>query len=214
MLSCPLFAGIKLLVHEKYTMENKNFFIAALGASAGGHQALKEFFEHLPEPNGVAFVVVTHLLRGHFSILDQILSRYTDMPVQRMTGFDEIRPNQVYVMPENVKAYIKNGNLILEPREKDEIRNNTIDLFFHSLGEDQQENAIAIIFAGMGSDGLKGVQTIHDCGGTVLVQDPKSTPFKSMPDSIIREDNPDIVMTPAGLAANLLKIISLKKAVR
>lgn len=194
-------------------MKGDNFYIAGIGASAGGHQALREFFQHLPEVTGVAFVVITHLLRGHVSILDQIVSKYTNMKVHRMEGTDTLRPDRVYVMPENVIAEIANGTLVLRPRPADQIVNKSIDIFFHSLAEECREKAIAIIFAGMGSDGLKGARSIHKHGGTVLVQDPTSTPFKSMPDSIINHDNPDVILPPAEMASRLLSVLVEKKAV-
>lgn len=194
-------------------MEKKDFYVVGLAASAGGHEALKEFFLNLPEQPGMAFVVVTHLLRTHYSILDRIISRYTRMTVRRMKGVDIIRPNHVYVMPENVKVHVRDGSLILTPREDGEILNKTIDLFFHSLGEEQQEKAVAIIFSGMGSDGLQGAQTIHENGGMVLVQDPRSTQFRGMPEALISRDSPDAVLPPDELAQVLLSILSAKAPV-
>ena len=194
-------------------MESREFFVVGLGASAGGQQSLREFFQHLPEQPGAAFVVVTHLLRDHFSILDQLISKSTRMNVIRLTGIDEIQPNHVYVMPENVKVQVQQGYLVLQPRLKDEILNKTIDHFFHSLGRDQREKAVAIVFSGMGSDGLEGVQTIHKNGGMVLVQDPRSTDFKGMPESITSRDSPDVVLPPAQLAAGLMSRIHEKQSV-
>ena len=193
-------------------MQNSNdFYVVGIGASAGGHDALKDFFSHMPPDTGMAFVVVTHLLRTHKSILPRILSRFTAMPVLRMKGVDMLKPNTVFVLPENASADVKNGMLLLKPRKDDEIINKTIDEFFHALAEDQQEKAIAIVFSGMGTDGADGVQTIHAHGGIVLVQEPGSTAFKSMPDAAIRSDHPDEILPPAQLAENLLKIISEKR---
>jgi two-component system, chemotaxis family, protein-glutamate methylesterase/glutaminase len=194
-------------------MKRNGFYIVGLGASAGGHQSLSEFFQHLPEEPGAAFVVVTHLLRDHFSILDRIISKHTRMTVVRMNGADIIRPNHVYVMPENVKVHVKNGTLFLTPREADEVLNKAIDLFFQSLGKDQRDKAIGIVFSGMGSDGFEGVQTIHQHGGMVLVQDPRSTDFKGMPETIINRDNPDVVLPPADLASELISLIHEKQSV-
>src|SRR5688500_15633790 len=149
---------------------DRSFYIAGIGASAGGHQALKDFFANIPSKPGISFCVITHLLRGHHSVLDQILSRYTTLPVQRMKGSDLILPNRVYVMPEGVKAYIKNGCVHIQEREPDEIVNRTVDEFLTSLALDQKEKAIGIIFSGMGEDGGNGVKMIHDFGGIVLVQ--------------------------------------------
>ena len=181
-------------------MGMNDFYVVGLGASAGGHEALKEFFLNLPEQPGAAFVVVTHLLRTHSSILDRMILKYTKMTVVRLTGVDIIRPNHVYVMPENVKLEMKNGRLILQPRPVDEVLNRTIDHFFESLGKDQREKSMAIVFSGMGTDGFEGVQAIHKYGGTVLVQDPRSTHFRGMPETVIHQDSPDVILPPAKLA--------------
>jgi chemotaxis response regulator CheB len=192
-------------------MQKGSFYIAGLGASAGGQAALEEFFEQMPPDTGVAFVVVTHLLRGHRSILDKILQRSSALPVQRMKGYDIVQPDRVYVLPEDAKVYIKNGCLILKPRGEEENGNKTIDLFFHSLAEDQREKAIGIVFSGMGTDGSKGVQTIHEFGGKVFVQEPHSTLFSSMPDAAIRRDSPDKILKPACLADYLVEAVKADK---
>jgi chemotaxis response regulator CheB len=191
-------------------MNKKNFYIAGLGASAGGQEALREFFQNFQYSKEISFVVVTHLLRDHESILDKILSRYSKMEVRRIQNSEVVEPGVIYVMPENAKVYLKNGTLILKPRESDEIINRTIDTFFNSLAEDQREKSIGIVFSGMGSDGAEGVKTIHEHGGIVLVQEPRSTEFKSMPDSAINRDHPNEVLPPAQLARNLLNFLENK----
>jgi chemotaxis response regulator CheB len=192
------------------TMSNRNFYIAGLGASSGGQEALIEFFENFQDSKEISFVVVTHLLRDHKSILDQILSRYTKMEVRRIRNSEVVEPGIIYVMPENAKVFIRNGTLILKPRESDEIINKTVDIFFNSLAEDQQEKSIGIVFSGMGSDGAKGVNSIHKYGGIVFVQEPRSTVFRGMPDSAIKRDHPNEILPPAQLARNLLDFLETK----
>jgi two-component system CheB/CheR fusion protein len=189
----------------------QDFFIAGIGASAGGHDALKQFFDNLPPNPGVAFCVITHLIRDHKSILDKIISRHTDLKVVRMKGADVVKPNHIYVMPENAKAYIKNGSVYLRERTATEVINKTVDEFLYSLAEDQKERAIAIIFSGMGDDGSRGVDVIHEFGGIVLVQDPQSTAFKSMPEHAIKRDDPDQILPPALLARTLMDQIRVKQ---
>ncbi len=191
-------------------MAIRNFFVAGIGASAGGQEALKEFFSNLPLRPNIAFCVITHLLREHESVLDRILSKFTNLKVKRMKGMDIVEPSVVYVMPAGVKAYIKEGCIILKERPGEERINKTVDEFFYSLAEDQRERAIGIVFSGMGDDGARGVQLIHEFGGTVLVQEPHSTAFKSMPENAIKRDHPDQILPPAMLARNLMTYVSQK----
>jgi chemotaxis response regulator CheB len=193
-------------------MQLKEFYVVGLGASAGGHQSLKEFFLNLPEQPGAAFVVVTHLLRNHFSILDQMISKFTGMRVVRIAGGEQILPNHVYVMPEKVKVEIRSNRFILRSRLSEEVVNKTIDTFFHSLGKEMGRRAVGIVFSGMGSDGYEGVQTIHKHGGIVLVQDPHSAEFKGMPETIINRNSPDAVLPPSELASGLMSLILESKS--
>lgn len=194
-------------------IDMQGFHVVGLGASAGGHQALREFFGNLPHPSEMSFVVVTHLRRDHFSILDRIISKFTRMPVVRITGGEIIKANHVYVMPENVNVQVRRRTLFLRPRGEDHKIHKPIDVFFQSLAEDTREKAVGIIFSGMGNDGFEGAQAIHHHGGMVLVQDPRSTEFKSMPESIIKDDSPDVILPPSELASRLTLLISEKRSV-
>jgi two-component system, chemotaxis family, protein-glutamate methylesterase/glutaminase len=192
-------------------MKNNELFVAGIGASAGGVEALSEFFKNIPERCGIAFCVITHLHRSHESVLHKIISKHTWMAVKRMNGVDIIYPDVIYVLPENMTAYVKEGIIYLRPRPDDELVNKAIDLFFHSLGEAFKERSIGVVMSGMGSDGSSGVESIHKFGGTVLVQDPHSTAFSSMPDNIIRRDHPDLVLPPSLLAKNLIRLVNYRR---
>jgi two-component system, chemotaxis family, protein-glutamate methylesterase/glutaminase len=189
----------------------RNFFVCGIGASAGGHDAIAEFFKNIPPDPGVAFVVVTHLLRSHKSTLDRIIAKYTSLKVVRIKEIQQVQPNVIYVMPEGVNVVIKGNFLRLSRRSEYEIKNEAIDTFFKSLAENWKEKAIGIIFSGMGSDGASGAVELHKYGGQVLVQDPHSTPFNSMPWAAIRKDSPDEVLTPAKLGLKLLEILREKE---
>src|SRR5215203_4338208 len=78
-----------------------SFLVVALGASAGGLNALQQFFEHLPPDSGMAFVVMMHLAPDHESHLAALLQGFTRMPVQQVNDTIALEPNQVYVAPPN-----------------------------------------------------------------------------------------------------------------
>ena len=191
-------------------MNARPLYIVAIGASAGGQDPLKEFFRSIPADSGMAFCVVTHLLRTHESVLDHIISKCTSMQVKRMETGDFIQPDHVYVMPEGVRAFIRHGTIFLRKRDEDSSINRTVDEFFCSLAEDKKSLAIGVILAGMGDDGTLGAQVIHEHGGHVFVQDPNSTEFKSMPENTIRWDHPSEVLPPALIAAALRNFAARK----
>jgi chemotaxis response regulator CheB len=184
-----------------------NFHIVGIGASAGGQEALLEFFRNLPDEPNAAFVVVTHLSPAFESQLDKILSRVSPIPVSRMRNGLQINRNHVYVMPEGVTLTIENGHVILKPRK--EVINHAIDRFFTSLAHDQKNCAIGIIMSGSGSDGTIGVNEIHKYEGKVFVQTPASAAFRSMPSTAITKDHPDVIASPAMLARHICDLLQL-----
>lgn len=154
--------------------------IVGIGASAGGIESLKEFFDKMPADTGLSFVVIQHLDPKQPSHMSVLLSKYTDMKVAQAEDGSAVHANQVYTIPPNKFLFTKDGKLHLtETVSRDGIR-MPIDFFFRSLADDQCENAIAVLFSGSGSDGTLGIREIHGASGFVIVQDPKTAQFDSM----------------------------------
>jgi two-component system CheB/CheR fusion protein len=187
--------------------KNKTFSIVGIGASAGGLEALEQFFENMPKNSGMAFVIIQHLAPNHKSIVPELLQRITEMKVTTVSDGLKIKPNYVYVIPPNKSMSVLNGSLYLfEPLETQGLR-LPIDFFFRSLAEDIKGLSIGIVLSGMGSDGSLGLKAIKKKGGMVLVQEPKTAKFDSMPKSAIKAVIADIVATAEELPAKLLSII-------
>jgi two-component system CheB/CheR fusion protein len=122
-----------------------------------------------------------------------------------------VRPGNVYVMPENVQVTMQNLQLVLTPRLETDRLNRCVDEFFFSLADTMKEKAVGIVLSGMGYDGAKGSVAIHEAGGLVLVQEPSSTSFSSMPMSVIREDHPQGVLSPEQLGDYLVQQIAARE---
>jgi two-component system, chemotaxis family, protein-glutamate methylesterase/glutaminase len=184
-------------------MKHTPEYIVGIGASAGGHSALREFFQEIPAHLPAAFVVVTHLMRDRRSMLTEIMEKYVVMPVERIHGIVVPEAGHVYVMPENVLLEIRQGVLYLTPRPEDYNWNQSINVFFTSLAYDQRNRAIGVVLSGMGSDGAAGSLMLYRHGGEVLVQEPASAQFDSMPKATIQMDHPDFVLPPRALGRQL-----------
>jgi two-component system, chemotaxis family, CheB/CheR fusion protein len=78
-----------------------SFPIAGIGASAGGLEALEQFFGNVPVNSGIAYVVIQHLDPTHAGIMPELLQRATQMKVVQATDQLPMKPNQVYVIPPN-----------------------------------------------------------------------------------------------------------------
>ena len=181
-----------------------HFPIVGIGASAGGLEALEQFFENLPVESGMAYVIIQHLDPDHASIMPDLLQRITPMKVLQVTDRLLIKPNQVYIIPPNKSMSILNGTLhLFKPIETRGLR-LPIDYFFSSLANDRIEKSIGIILSGMGSDGSIGVRKIKEMNGLVLVQEPSDAKFDAMPRSAINAVKVDIVALANELPKKLL----------
>ncbi|WP_342347611.1 chemotaxis protein CheB [uncultured Nitrospira sp.] len=161
------------------------FPIVGIGASAGGLEALSRFFSSLPEESGMGFVVIQHLAPDRESLLPELLTKKTSLPVHAAVDETLIEPNQIYIIPPNAQLQIEGGFLrVGQPVEVHGLR-SPIDLFFHSLAQDQGPLAIGMIFSGAGSDGAIGLRAIKEQGGLTIAQSIETAQFDSMPKSAI-----------------------------
>ncbi len=174
-------------------MVNVWFPIVGIGASAGGLEALEQFLAHVPAGSGMGFVIVQHLDPTHKGIMPELLQRATGMKVIQVRDRMLVRPDCVYVIPPNKDMSILHGVLhLLDPVAARGLR-LPIDFFFRSLAQDQQEHSVGVILSGMGSDGTLGLRAIKEAAGVVLVQEPATAKFDSMPRSAVDAGLADIV---------------------
>ena len=181
--------------------------IAGIGASAGGIEALREFFDALPNDLGLAYVVVVHLAPHHESELASILARRTRMPVVEVDDNKrlELKPDHVYVIAPDRKLEISDDKVGAGPFEEPRGRRSAIDLFFRSLA-DSYGDGFAVILSGGGSDGALGAKAVKEAGGVVLVQDPREATHEGMPRAVIAAEVADVVLPVRQLALRLAEL--------
>ena len=178
--------------------ETDKFPIVGIGASAGGLEALEQFISNVPENSGLAYVIIQHLDPTHKGMLPELLQRITRMQVLQVKDRMTIKPDCVYVIPPNKSMSILKGVLYLfEPMESRGLR-LPIDFFLRSLADDRSERSIGVILSGMGSDGSTGLRAIKEKNGIVIVQDPATAKYDSMPRNAIDSVIADII-APANL---------------
>lgn len=197
---------------EKNADKSVNKFpIVAIGASAGGLDALKKFFKNMPPNTGMAFVVVQHLDPTHKSSMADLMSRYTSLKVLQVEDGMVVEPDHVYIIPPNRDMGIMNGVLqLMEPTEPHGLR-LPINYFLKNLADDQKVEAIGIIFSGFGSDGTLGLKAIKAVGGMVMAQDPETADSDSMPTSAIRTGLVDFILPPEKMPEKLIKYVDISQ---
>lgn len=189
------------------TAVSSGHYVIAIGASAGGLEAIHDFFDHAPEIPNASYVLIQHLSPDYKSLLVDLVSRHTKMKVYEAEHNLKLHTNCIYVIPNNKFITIRSNRLILTEKPPLKVPNNAIDVFLHSLGKDKKQEAIAVLLSGTGTDGTKGIKTIKESGGIVLVQEPTSAKFDGMPNSAITSGNVDMVLPTAEMPKEILNYI-------
>ncbi|GAB3343094.1 hypothetical protein GCM10027299_58520 [Larkinella ripae] len=184
--------------------------VVAIGASAGGLEAVSVLLADLSPTTGFAYVYVQHLDPSHGSKLTEILGRVTTMPVLEAEHLQPIVPNHVYTIPAEHDLEIIDGVLTLLPRQKEissrhEGQHLPVDRFFISLADRQKAGAIAIVLSGLDDDGTQGLKAIKAAGGITIAQD-QSALYQGMPRSSIAEGVVDLVLSPVQIARELERL--------
>jgi two-component system, chemotaxis family, CheB/CheR fusion protein len=198
---------------KKAWAEEEKFAVVAIGASAGGIEAVKELLQHLPVDTGMGFVLVQHLDPHHSSMLTELLSRQTSMPVTEVVEGLQVKPNHFYVIPPNASMFISDHKLRLRPREESRGVPMPIDQFMRSLAEANGSRTIGIVLSGSGTDGTLGIAEIQAQGGLTFAQDEDSAKYGNMPRSAVGSGCVDYVMTPKQIARELTRIAKRYPAV-
>jgi len=196
--------SIKKKSPEKKEVKENSFPVVAIGASAGGLEAMMELLKYLPADTGMAFIYVQHLSPDHKSMLTEILSKKTKMKVQEIDDMDKIKPDNVFVIPYNKGIEVTDGHIKLIPRSETSIA-ISIDILFSSLAQAQKERVIGIVLSGSASDGTIGIKDIKNEGGLTFAQD-DSAKFTSMPHSAIATGMVDFILSPKEIALELARL--------
>ena len=188
--------------------------IVGIGASAGGLQALTQFFEAVSPDSGIAYVVVIHLATDRESHLADLLQPHSPIPVRQVTETTRLEPNEVYVIPPDHNLSAIDSHLHLTPLEERRQDRAPVDHFFRTLAESFDGHAVAVILTGTGSDGTQGIRRIRERGGFVIAQDPTEAEFDGMPRSAVDSGVVDVVLPVAEIPGRILQLEEARPRVR
>lgn len=167
--------------------------VVALGASAGGLDALRSFFSRVPKDTGFAFVVAVHFEPRWPSMVRELLARHAALEVQEIVDGVRLAGDRIYVVPAGKRLTCEGGRLHLSealhrtPERKGDgtvagaTTEPRLDRLFSSIAQDHRERGVGIVLSGVGPDGAAGVVAIRDAGGVCLAQEPGSAHEPEMP---------------------------------
>jgi len=187
-------------------MQGSRLTVVGIGASAGGLEAVGELLGALPAATGMAFIVVQHLDPRHESLLAEILTKKTKIPVSVAQPGEIVKADHVYVIPPDVTLTVQSGRINLRPRSSAPEPSLPVDVLFKSLAEAYGDNAIAVVLSGAGADGSFGIQAVRQAGGTTFAQTPGTAHFSDMPRHAIDTGCVDLVLRPTEIAKELVRL--------
>lgn len=189
----------------------KDFPVVCVGGSAGGLDAYIRLLQNLPANMGVAIVIVNHV-RTLSTMLHEILPRYTKMPVELITEKLDIKPDHVFIIPEQRDLHVLNDEFRLKPISKPRGWPDVITVFLKSLTQNWDGKIIAVIVSGYDGDGAEALCGIKEVGGITIAQKPETATQPDMPESAIASGCIDYILSPENIAQRIIKIAHSDKA--
>jgi chemotaxis response regulator CheB len=182
-----------------------DFPIVCVGGSAGGLDAYIRLLRNLPADMGVAIVIVNHI-RSMPTHLHEILPNYTTMPVELISERLTVKPDHVFIIPENRDLHVQDGEFRLEPISKPRGWPDVITVFLRSLTRCWDGPLIAVIVSGYDGDGADALCGIRESGGITIAQNPETAKQPDMPESAIDSGCIDFILSPEDIAREIVRI--------
>ena len=184
--------------------------LVGIGASAGGLEALGEFVRNTKTTGRISYVVAQHLSPHHRSMLVELLSRESALPVREIKRRQIPRPDVIYITPPNKHVEYLNGALTIRTPRTRSGPQPSVDLLFASLALELQEWAVGVVLSGTGSDGARGIQAIKGTGGVTFSQD-DSAKYDGMPRAALSTGCVDFSLPPGEIAQKIPSIFELSE---
>lgn len=163
-----------------------HYKIIAIGGSAGSLEVVLKIIESLPAISGSVFIIVMHRKPAADSILKDLLSSKTTLPVKEVEDKEPIQPGTIYIAPANYHLLVEDETTFaLDSSEKVQYSRPSIDVSFESIAECFGADVLAVLLSGANSDGAEGLACIKAKGGYSIAQDPSSAYVGFMPQQAI-----------------------------
>ncbi len=183
--------------------ERGKMAVVGVGSSAGGLDALRALVGHLPDQLDFAVIIAQHMSPSHKSLMAELLSRETKIPVVEVEGGEKIMANQISICPPSSDITVKDGHIAVVETERKVGPRPSIDVLFNSIAEQFGKDAVGIILSGTGSDGAHGSRAIRTIGGLTIAQDPVTAQYDSMPQAAISLGGAELILSPEDIGKQL-----------
>lgn len=175
-------------------MDLKPKKIVAIGASAGGVEALKKFLPAFKKPSQLGVLLVLHLPPEGPNLIPYLFNDSCDFLLKEAESGERMEKETIYIAPSNYHLSLEStGTLTLSAEEPVNYSRPSIDVLFESVAYAAGKNAVGILLTGANHDGAKGLMQIHDHGGKTMIEDPQTAQYPTMPQSALTLFRPDLI---------------------
>jgi len=187
----------------------RSLFVAGVGASAGGLEALEQLLSHVAPTGRVAWVIAQHMAPdGHAELLARLLERRSQLRVSLAEDGELLERDRVYLLPAGCDGVVRDDRLVLQPSAPESLSRPSVDVLFDSLARHYGREAIGIVLSGTGSDGVRGCRAIRARGGLCLVQEPLSARHSGMPLACLEAGVSAETLAPQGMGARVARLFA------
>lgn len=188
--------------------------IIVLGASTGGTEAIRVLLKTMPA-DMPGIVIVQHMPEGFTKSFSNSLNQISKLEVKEAENGDKVYRGRVLIAPGNKHMLLKRvgKEYIVEVKEGPLVNRHrpSVDVLFRSAARYAGNNAIGVILTGMGNDGAKGMQELHDTGAYTIGQDEASCIVYGMPKEAFKAGAIDTVLSLDKITEHLVQVTANKK---
>jgi len=181
-----------------------SMYVAGIGASAGGLEAMLPLCARLRPTGLIAYVIAQHMANdGHSELVARLIQRESALPVILAGGMLRLQADTVYMIPAGRDGLVRDGMLTLFEPAAGNISTPSVNTLLKSIAESFGSNAIGIVLSGTGSDGVAGCRAIRAAGGLTLAQEPAEAKYAGMPVAVIDAGLADLVVAAEEMGERL-----------
>ena len=184
------------------------FDVVAIGASAGGVEALHAVVTALPGDFPVPVLIVQHMDPRHKSMLAGLLGRRCKLRVKQAANDEAIEFGTIYIAQPDMHLIVRGDRLVLTDTKLVHFSRPSIDLLFESVADVYGDRAIGVLLSGSGVDGAAGIRAIKSKGGTTLIQDPSTAAHAGMPQAARATGCVDVTLPLEEIGPALVSLVA------
>lgn len=181
--------------------------VVCVGASTGGTEALREMLEKLPA-NSPGLVIVQHMPEKFTAAFAKRLNSLCEVEIKEAEDGDPVLRGHVLIAPGDrhtllerqgarYQVSVRQGPLVSRHRP-------SVDVLFRSAARSAGSNAMGVIMTGMGDDGARGMEEMHQAGAFTIAQDEASSVVFGMPKEAIARGGVDKIVPLNQIAREIL----------